>query len=555
MPEKPSAAGTRCSCDVCLLHPHLKEALSRMQPPELRLYSHAELMELLQRDISIADDADRFRVGSDESWWHLCAADPTFPFYCIPTKEFIYSLASYVACRVRCIWSSQRRRTDSCPSKESEAACDHPGDVCCSKRVSPQPVRMLECGAGTGLLAAHLLPLLRRLLQQNEQTSSSAVSHAQHAQEQRKALDKQVEQQRACKNSDVFGASGRKRPLITNHAAFTKSKKSAATDTQVSAVENDEPIFKYIASEPRQTLQWCPREVAATGDGCRSVMRQLCPQLVICCWMPFNVDWTQAARASCCACCKEAGGDASNGLQLLGCACQVQEYILIGHAEGGLVGRPFETWGLSCPQENVLPLGVDYEDLNGAPTFPSSSTEDLNGAPSFPSSSTAQPHTQATVSAPTEAGNKFQESFEKHGEDGVDEGGAAAHWRPQNSFTSIPPVRGEEDVTSSIDATEVSEVASDEQETFGQFGGMELLPLNSRPYHRDGFTRLPPLLGYEGQRASHEAPEEEKCLQVLQGTQQLSRFDSLRSLLNGCRSVSRVVIFRRMVNEDTLNAT
>ncbi|KAL8270209.1 hypothetical protein Esti_005884 [Eimeria stiedai] len=461
MPEKPSAAGIRCSCEICLLHPHLKEALSRMQPPELRLYSHAELMELLQHDISIADDANKFRVGSDESWWHLCAADPTFPFYFIPTKEFIHSLASYVACRVRYIWSNQRRRTDCWPSTKSEAACDHPGDGCCSKRILPDPVRILECGAGTGLLAAHLVPSLRGLLQQDGQTSGSNAGYAEDAKEQRSPLDEGVAQQRAFQKDVVSDASRQKRALNTT------------------------------------------------------------------------------ARASCCACCKEAGDNASNALQHLGCACQVQEYILIGHAEGGLVGRPFETWGLSCPQENALPLGVDYEDPQEAPMFSSNST--------------AQPQSQAAVSAAIEVEKQLQGFPPKCGENDDDECAADAHWRPQNSFTFFPPMR-EEAINQAIDPSKASEAESDGPDTATHFGGMELLPLESRPYHQDGFTRLPPLPRYEEKGTSYEAPEEEKRLQMLQGVQQLSRFDSLHSLLKGCPSVSRVVVFRRTFKKYTLNA-
>lgn len=45
-----------CCCEICRLHPHLSEALLRMKPPELRLYSHAELLELLECDISTAGE-------------------------------------------------------------------------------------------------------------------------------------------------------------------------------------------------------------------------------------------------------------------------------------------------------------------------------------------------------------------------------------------------------------------------------------------------------------------------------------------------------------------
>lgn len=57
-------AGGPCTCNICLLHPHLKEALRRMQPPELRLYSRTELLELLEKDIANACDEQQKQVVS-----------------------------------------------------------------------------------------------------------------------------------------------------------------------------------------------------------------------------------------------------------------------------------------------------------------------------------------------------------------------------------------------------------------------------------------------------------------------------------------------------------
>ena len=47
------------------------------------------------------------------------------------------------------------------------------------------------------------------------------------------------------------------------------------------------------------------------------------PDVVVACWQPFGVDWTASFRA---------------------CAA-VREYVLIGEADGGICGRPWETWG------------------------------------------------------------------------------------------------------------------------------------------------------------------------------------------------------------------
>ena len=47
------------------------------------------------------------------------------------------------------------------------------------------------------------------------------------------------------------------------------------------------------------------------------------PDVVLACWMPFGLDWTAVFRA---------------------CA-SVREYVLIGEADDGICGRPWETWG------------------------------------------------------------------------------------------------------------------------------------------------------------------------------------------------------------------
>lgn len=61
--DKGGKAVSSCSCEICLLHPHLKGALRRMRPPELRLFSRAELLLLLERDICSAGDTNsKFQV-------------------------------------------------------------------------------------------------------------------------------------------------------------------------------------------------------------------------------------------------------------------------------------------------------------------------------------------------------------------------------------------------------------------------------------------------------------------------------------------------------------
>ena len=47
------------------------------------------------------------------------------------------------------------------------------------------------------------------------------------------------------------------------------------------------------------------------------------PDLVLACWQPMGVDWTAAMRAN----------------------ASVAEYVLVGEADDGMCGRPWETWG------------------------------------------------------------------------------------------------------------------------------------------------------------------------------------------------------------------
>lgn len=292
----------------------------------------------------------------------ICWAHGTFtgtyaftPFTCgfVFRKEFVSALASYLASRVLAISRDSSRTSSKCCSCSAGAAWKT--SSCCSRWNFDRPVTILECGAGTGLLAAHVEPLVQKKLQSIRHRSVCISCYPQQQQQQdaehtgreQAALPGHLPGSRVNagaenSSSGKFAVPGdtitaRSPPSQTQHTAGSTS----AAESPVGA--SCEPsLFTYIASEPRADLQWCPRELGATRAGCRSVMQQHCPQLVICCWMPFNVDWTEIARSSCCACCRRAqaqccGGDMS---QRQSFNCQVREYVLIGHAEGGLVGRP-----------------------------------------------------------------------------------------------------------------------------------------------------------------------------------------------------------------------
>ncbi|CDJ30912.1 LOW QUALITY PROTEIN: uncharacterized protein EMH_0062340 [Eimeria mitis] len=294
--------------------------------------------------------------------------------------------------------------------------------------------------------------------------------------------------------------------------------------------------FSYVASEPRRELQWCPAALAATREGCRSAMERYFPQLVICCWMPFNVDWTEKARSSCCACCRcmHRESSPSAGLrQSHHSHCQVHEYILIGHAEGGLVGRPFETWGMRCSEAGLLPLGVDYE-------VPQAVSRALQlSAPCVSSDEESNDHDfdKEPLKSPTiekQAGRKRRRgSAEDH------RGTNGRQWQSANNFHSIPPdvpAAGEVDdhTTLGNDVESTDSVASTQHELDGEFGGVgmrqQLLPLRDRPYYREGFTRLPPLPKDAEAAMSEETTESGVLLRELQQALPLSRFDSPHSL-------------------------
>lgn len=256
------------------------------------------------------------------------------------------SLATYVACRIRAIGREQRQGGGCCFSLSGATPCSKFSAIkCCSRQGPTQPVRILECGAGTGLLAAHLLPLVHKLLQPTAQSCDSDTSSEQQ--------QHKTQQHRLGEEEHGCGQQGEQRGPVSSCGVIPNESLQGAcaqTCTQNCFGEDEvtltqtkaTPIFTYVASEPRQELQWCLRGIEATRVGCRAAMKQHCPQLVICCWMPFNVDWTEAIRGSCCAHCKDTldKGATLSALQHRDCACQVQEYILVGHAEGGLVGRP-----------------------------------------------------------------------------------------------------------------------------------------------------------------------------------------------------------------------
>ncbi|CDI76933.1 hypothetical protein, conserved [Eimeria praecox] len=517
-----------------------------MQPPELRLYSRAELLELLEKDISnIVDEKQKHLAGSEESWWHLCSADPTFPFYIIPTKEFVVALAAYLASRVKRIRSDTGGTASNCSkcqcSKARAPAAGESSSSCCNHWDSNRPITILECGAGTGIMAAHLLPLLHQHLQPVQQ-QPGPLQQQQQLQQEAPDTEQTGRAKSLFNEQDYKAARSKMHDDCNSLGAPILSAGSNSPKTGKPAL----PVFAYVASEPRTELQWCPTALAASRDGCRLAMERHCPQLVICCWMPFNVDWTEKARASCCGCCRcMRRQSCATELQHHHSRCQVQEYILIGHAEGGLVGRPLETWGMSCSEANHLPLGVDYEVPQALPQGQQRS------APCSPSEETSCPGTDEKAVKELSNEKKGGRKRRRGSEDEDYKGRNGREWKSANSFRSIPPdaPAAEEVAAQAIggDTQSLNCATPTEQQLVGDFGGVgqELLPLRSRPYYVEGFVRLPPLPAEKD--AETEMGEQIECglLKELQRAQPLSRFDSLHSLLAGVPSTSPIVVFRR----------
>ena len=68
------------------------------------------------------------------------------------------------------------------------------------------------------------------------------------------------------------------------------------------------------------------------------------PDLVLACWHPMGVDWTAAMRAN----------------------ASVAEYVLVGEADDGMCGRPWETWGYNGGDGDIPGDG----DGDGTPPVP-----------------------------------------------------------------------------------------------------------------------------------------------------------------------------------------
>ena len=115
---------------------------------------------------------------------------------------------------------------------------------------------------------------------------------------------------RALRVLEVGAGDGR----LASHLGAELERLGGAGAVELTATDSDErglraasPVAALVRVAP------CNAQLLAAEQ----------PDVVLACWQPFGVDWTATFRA---------------------CA-SVREYVLIGEADDGLCGRPWETWG------------------------------------------------------------------------------------------------------------------------------------------------------------------------------------------------------------------
>ena len=129
---------------------------------------------------------------------------------------------------------------------------------------------------------------------------------------------------------------------------------------------------------------------------------------------------------------------------------------------------------------------------------------------------------------------------------------AGKEWKSANIFRSIPPRttagEGDRDKDAYDEPADEANDVELREEAACKFGSMRILPLEERPYYKEGFIRLPALpSGNETQvETLHRYCKEAQLLQELQENQPLSRFDSVQGLRIGDFPASRIVVFRRI---------
>ncbi|PFH34821.1 hypothetical protein BESB_068540 [Besnoitia besnoiti] len=579
-------------------------------------------------------------VTPDQAFWWLCANPPSFPFYEVYTQELIDALAGYlhgrICARLRPVEESGARvPQDAAPRPplrrggggrggggrgggghggggrggggrggggRGESTLEKTGTARGRARAR-SPLRILEVGAGTGLLARHLTRALdARIAGDSPEGEGTAPPFAGAGAASASA-------------AATFPASHDESALSGSGGEGAEDRGGDSQEqTSLERRGGRNRWYSYVASEARRDLA-CLYPAVAYGDF-RDILPAYCPHICICSWMPFNIDWTETFRSfsrarqarspraawqalsplrdegegrdpeatertqscrdrsradtrsrpsqstathisahteapsrsprSARAAERRAGEPSVTEQREAGDDTGVSEYILIGHAEFGLVGKSLETWGVRVPATVCLPQGVEFRRTDScaesrlrsedsrAPSSPRSKQRrcqdegEQEPASTREGTSSHAPRSSPQRGRPTPASGRGTE-----GPLARDEGQRREARRERIEEKRPGPPRGE--TGSGEDARRVEGLRL--THALGAGGGLEgadsepeeglpeLLPLAERQYWRDGYARVR-LKGWDGEF-------------------QCSRFDAVESLASGGASSSRLSIFRK----------
>ncbi|KEP65420.1 UNVERIFIED_CONTAM: hypothetical protein HHA_285260 [Hammondia hammondi] len=579
-----------------------------------------------------AEDTEVAAGTPDEAWWWLCSNPPSFPFYEVYTQELIDLLAAYLHRRICERFRAAELRGNGCESEgmhfplarrkkeESQAKTGSAETPERRRQAEVSPLRVLEIGAGTGLLARHLTTALDSLLLRHPphespscpccsaSVPSSSVSSSSVSSPSSSSCSRAVD--RETRATETRGC---------NHLNLTSDHQPGCgegRDAEKKYFPGKGKWYSYLASEARRDLRCVYRRVVF-GDF-RELLASYMPHICICSWMPFNIDWTgtfrnfsrvqevmwieekrsrclrplgeaaerRTERQEACRrsdggtqttseCAAAASGQAFSSLpscrendeeEVDTCGGReekkqtgVEDYVLIGHAEFGLVGKPMETWGLRLPAHVHLPQGVEFRRPERTCSGESSDAEGKSELP------LQERKRQRDRDSGIRRDRDFDDGVRLHrvaAFSGVESGGISfagrgrlwmntgdekTHGTPfcdrcsdvgQDCPLAVRVTETEEEIGKGVETTGADESAlhSEMHQTdgHGEAGGdcveegeetATLLPLQERLYWRDGYTRV------------HLGGSDEIF--------QCSRFDALESLANGGASSSRVSIFRK----------
>ncbi|KFG63364.1 hypothetical protein TGRUB_285260 [Toxoplasma gondii RUB] len=577
-----------------------------------------------------AKDTEVAAGTPDEAWWWLCSNPPSFPFYEVYTQELIDLLAAYLHRRICERFRAAELRGNGCESEgvhfplaqrkkqESQAKTSPPETHERRRQAALSPLRVLEIGAGTGLLARHLTTALDSLLLRHPPHESPCCP---------------------CCSASVPSSSvssGFSPSSSSFSCAVEREMRTAATGgcKHLNLTSDHEPgcgegrdaekeyfpgkgkWYSYLASEARRDLRCLYRRVVF-GDF-RELLASYMPHICICSWMPFNIDWTgifrnfsrvqevmwvEEERSMCLrppgeaterrterqeSCRRPNSGTQTNSepaavaseqafSSLPSCrendeeavdTCSgreekkqtgVEDYVLIGHAEFGLVGKPMETWGLRLPAHVHLPQGVEFRRQDITCSGESSDTEGKSELPLQERKRQRDRDSGIQRDRDFEGGGRLQRVAVSSGVEtgGISPAGRRRLWMNvgdekthgtpfcdrcsdigQDCPLAVRATETEEEIGKGVESTGADESALHSEmyqaNGHGEAGGdcveegeetATLLPLQERLYWRDGYTRV------------HLGGSDEIF--------QCSRFDAVESLANGGASSSRVSIFRK----------